>query len=432
MNLPSIALVQQLEEVLGDARPYNPENAEKIDELREQMLQAGFNAPFRGILQRTMEEARDLNEAEWADLKKQISQFRQMANLKKYGLARASVALSAHRLSGNFLRMGYSDIVEHSPLDGNHIRVLMEAGEEGILAYRKLMDRFEIMSDVGNCFQVKVRCGGETHSVQVEDKERIDFKVVRMFGVDAEVVDVKSSTRKRPIIASRGTRVSLVSAIVNYVARDVEAKFAAGEGGKLKEYNDFLRGKGLRPDVMVDRVKGHAELKGEMCAKGLMEKEGGKYSIGKELSSEIMKRRKEREEEVLNRSTMLLLSPMFRFYLSTPREKRKKENLYPGMVVTPTPAQMRIFTFLYELDPELPASAILRKKMEIEEKGVRIDHRKLAAGLLLRETKKGVGWIAEFLKMDTGEVGGSELVLKSIEKEGRGREFLKRIKDKKG
>ncbi len=432
MNLPSMALVQQLEEVLKESRPYNPENMEKIGELREQMLQAGFNAPFKGILQRTMDEAKDLDEAEWADLKKQISYFRQIANLKKYGLARASVALSAHRLSENFMKMGYSDIVEHSPLDGNHISLLMDTGNEGIFAYRTIMDRIDMMSDMSNCFSVKVKYGGETHNVQVEDKERIDYKIARMFGIEAEILDVKSTTRRKPIIASKGTRISLVAAIVNYVSLEVGDRLAGRETGRLKEYNDFLRGKKMLPDVLVDRVEGHQELKEEMCKEGLMEKKGGKYSIEGALASEIIKRRKERGAEILNRSTMLLLAPMFRFYLSTPREKRKKENLYPGMAVVPSNSQIRIFTFLYELDPELPASAILRKKMEIEEKGARIDHGKLAAGLLLAETKKGEKWIADFLKMDVEDVRGSQMVVKSLEKDGRGGDFLKRIKDKKG
>jgi hypothetical protein len=426
-----MALIQQLEDVLKDARPYNPENIGKIEEIRENMLQSGFNAPFKGIMQRSMDEARDLGEAEWADLKKQISYFRQVANLKKYSLARASVALSAHKLSDNFLRMGYSDIVEHGPLDGNHIRLLMETGNEGILAYRTLMDRFEMMSDSSNCFSVKVEYKGEKHTITIEDKERIDFKVARMFGIEAQVLDVKSSVKRRPIITSKGTRVSLVSSIVSYVSLDVERKLAANEKGKLKEYNDFLRGKGLRPDVLVDRVEGYLELKEEMRKLKLLGRENGKYVLDGAIASEIMRRRKERGGEILKRSTMLLLVPMFRFYLSSPKEKRRKENLYPGMVVSPTNSQIRIFTFLYELDEELPASAILRKKMEIEEKGARVDHMKLAAGLLLSETKKGEKWVADFLKMDVSEVRKSAIMFKSMEKDGRGGEFLKRIKDKK-
>lgn len=431
MNLPSMALVQQLEGVLKDARPYNPDNMGKIEEIRESMLQAGFNAPFKGIMQRSMDEARDLGEAEWADLKKQISYFRQVANLKKYSLARASVALSAHKLSENFLRMGYSDIVEHGPLDGNHIRILMETGNEGILAYRTLMDRFEMMSDASNCFSVKVEYKGERHTITIEDRERIDFKVARMFGIEAQVLDVKSSVKRRPIITSKGTRISLVSSIVNYVSLDIERKLASMEKGKLKEYNDFLRGKGLRPDVLVDKVEGYPELKEEMRKKGLLGRENGRYVLDGAVASEILRRRKERGAEILKRSTMLLLVPMFRFYLSAPKEKRRKENLYPGMVVTPSNSQIRLFTFLYELDEELPASAILRKKMEIEEKGARMDHKKLAAGLLLSETKKGEKWIADFLKMDVSEVKKSGAMFDSMGKEGRGGDFLKRIKDKK-
>jgi len=249
MNLPSMSLVQQLEDILKDARPFRKENEGRLEEVRERMVSAGFNAPFKGILQRTMEEAKDMDEAEWTDLKKQISYFKQIANLKKYSLARASVALSAHRLSGHFLEMGYADIVEHTPLDGNHIGVLMEAGAEGILAYRTIMDRLDMMSDVSRCFQVKVKIGGETHTVQVENKERIDYKVARMFGLEAVVTEVKPSLKRKPIIGSKGTRISLVAAIVNYISRNVEEELREKEGGKLKEYNEYMKGKGLRPEL---------------------------------------------------------------------------------------------------------------------------------------------------------------------------------------
>ncbi len=427
MNLPSMSLVQQLEDILKDARPFKSENIQRIGEVREGMLFAGFNAPFKGILQRTMEEAKDMDEAEWADLKKQVSYFKQIANLKKYSLARASIALSAHKLSQHFLEMGYADIVEHTPLDGNHIGVLMESGGEGILAYRTIMDRMDLMADVSRCFQVKVDSGGEIHTVQVEDKERIDYKVARMFGLEAVVKEVKPSLKRKLIIASKGTRISLVAAIVNYIAKTVVWELEEEEKGEIKKYNDYMRGKGLRPDVRVDQVEGYEELKKELAEKGLLSKNDGEYTMGKNLAAEIGKRKSERRNKILERSTMLLLAPMFKFYLTTPREQRKKSNLYPGMAVVPSNSQMRIFTFLYEADG-LPATTILRKKMEIEEMGVRIDNKKLGAALLLEEGGKDEKWVSEFLGMGLEEVKGSRMLLKSIEKEGKGGEFLKRVK----
>ncbi|MBD3398223.1 DUF530 domain-containing protein [Candidatus Micrarchaeota archaeon] len=428
MNLPSMSLVQQLEDVLKDARPFRKENEGKLEEVRERMITAGFNAPFKGILQKTMEEAKDMDEAEWTDLKKQISYFKQIANLKKYSLARASVALSAHRLSGHFLEMGYADIVEHTPLDGNHIGILMEAGAEGILAYRTIMDRMDMMADVSRCFQVKVKSGGETHTVQIEDKERIDYKVARMFGMEAVVTEVKPSLKRKPIIGSKGTRISLVAAIVNYISKNVEDGLLGKEQGKLREYNQYMRGKGLRPDVRIDQVEGYEEIKKELAKKGVLESKGGEYRMGKEMAKEIDQRKKERRDKILERSTMLLLSPMFKFYLTTPREQRKKSNLYPGMAVVPSNSQIRVFMFLHEADEGLPATSILRKKMEMEEMGVRVDNRKLAAAILLQESEKSPEWIAEFLGMSTGEVNASKVLLKSMEKEGKGGEFLKRIK----
>lgn len=429
MNLPSMALVYQLEDVLKDAKPFREENTEKLEGLRENMLQAGFSAPFKGILQRTMDEAKDMDEAEWADLKKQVSYFRQIANMKKYSLARASIALSAHRLSSHFMKMGYSDIVEHTPLDGNHISLLMGSGAEGILAYRTIMDRFEMMADMSSCFQVKVRSGGETHVVQVEEKERIDYKVARMFGLEAEVTEVKPSLKRKPLISSKGTRVSLVSAIVNYVAKNVDAELRDGESGELKRYNDFLRGSGLRPDVRMDQVEGYEELKVEMEKEKFLERKEGGHRLAGDLAAQVGTRKKQRQEKVLERSLILLLSPMFKFYLTTPREQRKKSNLYPGMVVVPSPNQIRIFTPLYEFDRELPAPTILRKKMEVEEMGVRLDSMKLGAALLLQESGKSEEWVAEFLKMGIDEVRGSRVLLKSLEKDGRGGDFLKRIKE---
>jgi len=428
MNLPSMALVQQLEDVLKDSRPYKKENAEKIEGLKEKMLNAGFNAPFKGILQRTMEEAQDLDENEWADLKKQISYFKQIANLKKYSLARASVALSAHKLSDHFLKMGYADIVEYTPLDGNHIAILMDSGSEGILAYRTIMDRFDLMADTTSCFQVKVKSGGESHTVQVDEKERIDYKIAQMFGLEAEVTEVKPSVRRKPLVASKGTRVSLVASVVNYLSKNIEDEMRNKETGKLKEYNDFLREKKLRPDVRMDQIENYDDLKAEMAKKGLLTKKEDKYIMDKELAKQINVRKKERGQKLLKQSTMLVLLPIFKFYMTTPRERRKKENLYPGLAVVPTSNQIRLFTFLYELDDEFPATGMLRKKMEIEEMGVRLDNNKLAAAIILEGSAKDEEWVADFLKMSKEEVRDSKVVLQSIEKSGKGADFLKRIK----
>jgi hypothetical protein len=181
--------------------------------------------------------------------------------------------------------------------------------------------------------------------------------------------------------------------------------------------------------VRIDQVENFQEIKDELVKEGVLSVTGDeKYVMDRGLAEGINARKKERRKRVLERSTMLVLTPMLRFYLTTPRETRKKENLYPGMAVVPTQSQARIFTFISEVDPDLPATAIVRKKMQLEESGVRIDNRKMAAAILLQETKKGEKWVAEFLRMDEAEVKASSVVLGSIGDGGRGAEFLKRVK----
>ncbi|MEM4272555.1 MAG: DUF530 family protein [Candidatus Bilamarchaeaceae archaeon] len=432
MNLPSLALVQQLEDVLSDARRFRRENIQKLEEIRGSMIEAGFNAPFSGILQRTMREAEELEEAEWVDLKKQVSYFREIANLKKYSLLRASIALSAHRLADHFLRMGYADIVEHAPLDGNHIGLLMSSGAEGILAYRTIMDRFEMMAEPSACYSVKVRSKGETHTLKMEDKERIDYQVAQMFGLEAEVLEIKPAIRRKAIISSKGTRVALVASVVDYVAKSVEAEMEMEEGEpgneRLREYNQFMRERGLRPDVRIDQVDDFKGIKDELVGKGVLSLNDGRYEMERGLAEKITLRKRERKKKVLERSTMLVLAPMFRFYLATSRETRKKENLYPGMAVVPTPSQARIFTFISEVDPDIPATAVIRKKMQLEESGMRMDSQRIAAAILLQETKKSSKWIADFLRMEEKDVLASKLMLSSIEEGGRGAEFLKQVR----
>lgn len=428
MNVPSLALVQQLEDVFKDVRPFKSSNTEKIEEIRESMLEAGFNAPFSGILQRTMTEAEGMEDEEWADLKKQVSYFKDIANLKKYSLVRASIALSAHRLAGHFLKMGYADIAEHTPLEGNHIGLLMDSGAEGIIAYRSMMDKFKSMSENVGCFSVKVRINGKLHTVKLESKERMDYQVARMFGLEAEIVETKPGVKKKPIISSKGTRIALISAVVNYVSKGVEREMAEEESGEVKKYNDFLRGQGLRPDVRIDMVEEFKEIKEELLKMGMLSCEDGAYAMKKELSAQIVKRKKERRAKVMERTTMLVLAPMLRFYLLTPRESRKKANLYPGMAVVPTNAQIRVFSFMEEIDKGFPATQMLRRKMGLEEQGVRMEGKKMAAAILLSESGKSEEWIAEFLRMTLNEVKNSKGALGSIEQGGRGAEFLQRIK----
>ncbi len=428
INLPSMAHVENANRLLGGARPFDEGNILKLEELKETMMDAGFSAPFKGLLKRTMDEAGELSEAEWADLKKQVGYFKYIANLKKLSLARVSIALDAHKVAKNFAEQGYSDIVDHTPLDGNHIGSLMQAGEEGIIAYREIMDRVELAAERKKCFSVRVKVHGESFTAQLENPDNIEMDIVRRYGLDAEIVAVRPSTRRVPIISSKGVRVALASAVVNYAAGEVGGWLEAEEKGEVKKYNSILRKHGIRPDARMDRVEGFGGVKKELEKAGFLKKKGGKLEMGKDLSVELMRRKKRRKQEVGKMASLLLLSPMFKFYLATSEEGRKRKNLYPSMAVKPGVEQAALFEELGRLEEGLPADRVLMKKLELEGKGLPINGKRLGAAVLVSESGKDAAWAAKYLGMPVKDVESAAKILEKIEKGGRGSEFLRKAR----
>ncbi len=424
-GIPSMAYVQKANEVLAGIGGYEPGKIAGLEELKRKMEDAGFGSPFRGLIQRTMEEAEELGEAEWADLRKQNAYFRYIANLKKYGMARVSIALDAHRVARGFARMGYDDIIGHLPLDGNHIRLLMDAGDDGIIAYRELMDRMDEASEKRGCFVAKVKVKGGTESVQIAEGENAELKVSRMFGVNAEIVSTRPGFRNVPIISAKGVRVSLVSAIAHYASGSVAGEM--GPGDEAGPYNAKLAEFGIRPDVRMDMVGGFEKEKAELERAGFMERKDGKYLLKGGIKAEIAARRKKRKAETLRRAALLLLSPIFKFYLMNNEEARKKENLYPSLAVTPGERHLMLFSYM---DAEgLPARLLLKKKMAVEGV-VPLAGKELAAALLAEDGKKDPEWVSAYMGMEKGKIEGARQVLLNYSKGKRGAEFVSRIRKK--
>lgn len=422
--LPSMAYVHKANELLGGITSYEEGNIPGLEALKERMSEAGFNSPFRGLVKRTVEEADELGEAEWADLKKQMGYFRYIANLKKYSLARVSIALDAHRVAKGFLRMGYSDIADHLPLDGNHIRLLMDAGDDGIIAYRELMEKVEQASERKGCFFAKVRFGGETETVQVAENENLELKVSRMFGVGAEVVSTRPGFKRVPIISSKGVRISLLSSIVHYAAKSVGRGLEDG-GGEAAGYNAVLRNFGIRPDVRMDMVEGFGEVKAELARRGFLVKRDGEYAMKEGLKKEITERRKRRREETMRRAALLLLSPIFKFYLSTNEEGRRKENLYPSLSVTPGEGQLMLFSMLE--GEGVPARPVLKRKLAMEG-SVPLGGKELGAAVLMDAGGKDARWVSGYIGIEESRARSAFEVLKNFKEGKRGAEFVRRIK----
>jgi len=422
--LPSMAYVQKANALLKGISAYDEENVGELEALKERMGESGFNSPFRGLVQKTVDEADELSEADWADLKKQMGYFRYIANLKKYSLARVSIALDAHRVAKGFLKMGYSDIANHLPLDGNHIRLLMDAGDDGIIAYRELSDKVEQASERKGCFIAKVKFNGETETVQVADNENLELKVSKMFGVGAEVVSTRPGFKRVPIISSKGVRISLLSSIVHYAAKSV-GRGMENAGGEVGEYNSILKNFGIRPDVRMDMVEGFAEVKAALVKRGFLARKDSEFMMKEGIKKEIMARRRKRREETQRRAALLLLSPIFKFYLTNNEEGRRKENLYPSLAVTPGENHLMLFSYIEE--EGVPARSMLKRKLGLEG-SVPLGGKELGAAVLLEGGGKDAKWVSGYIGIDEGKARGAFEVLKNFKEGKRGAEFVRRIK----
>ena len=124
----------------------------------------------------------------------------------------------------------------------------------------------------------------------------------------------------------------------------------------------------------------------------------------------------------------LLLSPIFKFYLLTSLQERKKNNLYYSLSVQPGESQIKIFKKLKEIDNSLKdADKLLSKKLELEGK-LTIQSKLIGAGLFRLETDKDSDWIASYLKISKEEVEKGYEYVKSYLNKGRGSDFLENLK----
>lgn len=244
-----------------------------------------------------------------------------------------------------------------------------------------------------------------------------------MFGVGAEVVSTRPGFKRVPIISSKGVRISLLASIVHYAAKSVGR--GMGSEGEVEEYNAALRNFGIRPDVRMDTVEGFVEVKAALAKKGFLLKKDGEYVMKESLKKEIMGRRKKRRVETERRAALLLLSPIFKFYLANNEEGRRKENLYPSLAVTPGENHLMLFSLLEE--EGVPACSILKKKLGMEG-SVPLGGKELGAAVLLDESGKDAKWVSGYIGMDEGKVRGAFEVFKNFKEGKRGAEFVKRIR----
>lgn len=219
-QIPSISLVHEAHDLFSQlSQGYKKENLQRIKELRERMIMHGFDAPFKAVLKRTYSEAEEDEEDNVADIKKQVDYFRQVAILKKGALRRSNVAIAAHLLAESFIKMGYGDIIDYLPFDGNYIDNLFKSGVSGVKVYRHLNDLIAKKGEVLPVYKVEVFFKGERFHIKVKNRSTLEEKVMQEFGPEGRIMDIKVGRKEYPIIKSKSIRIALISSIVSYLRK---------------------------------------------------------------------------------------------------------------------------------------------------------------------------------------------------------------------
>jgi len=403
--MPSYALIEHVSQRLDS----NPSVGE-LKEMKAEMIKRGFVNPFAHLGR--MPGEIDKKEAE--DVKKHIDYFMKMAISKKYSLVRAQAMIASEALKKSLGRTGYADLKQYLPANGDYIGMLIDNGSGAVRAYRELDSLF---SNTGHW--------EKRHFAEVEELGivyRIRGRKIEDFDLSETAKIKKTGTyRKRfPIIKSKIIRKIVCASVSSYVAELAIDQF---NKGRMKEYNDALKGLGIAPFSRMDHVEEMESEKRSLVKKGYLETDGEKFWTKKELSEEIFK-----TKEIMNKWTMknavaMLFTPIMRYYLLNGKSEREKLAMFPTLAANPSEEQLAIFANIRNIT-EIDAYSIIRRKLQFENV---MESKTLAAGLISIYGKKEIA--AKMTGMTESQVESAEAEVKIAIGGGKGNEFSKHLGD---
>jgi Zn-finger domain-containing protein len=435
----SLALVEkanlQMDEI-AQSGSFSKSNMEELIAMRDDMVTLGFNSPFSSILLATQRENEERCAEEMADIKKQITNIKYIARLKLFTLNRIRIAIAAHRVAFSFQKIGKTELIPFLPLGGDYIRLLALSGNNGILAYRTLMDAFSNkkseMEKVTVLVEFEKDGKKEKKEFSLSNNRGIKEKIRRIYGDKAKVLSAKKSPPCIPLIKSRAARVSLLSAIVFFASEKVRKQMEEEEreNKKLSLYGSIMRKHRLLPEMSIESVEGFEEAKKELEKEGLLTHDGIDWRMDEELREHIKFRDRRWKQLLFSHSSELLLSEILKFYITTGSAERQSDNLFPSLAVHPTEKQLGVLNFLKWTALELPnAAPIVSKKLEAEKIGLKIPPPSFGAAFFSLETGRDPAWCSRFFGVPESDVSYGITVLSSLK--GRGAEFLKLMKREK-
>ena len=375
-------------------------NIATIARIKEEMLSAGFNASYPEMMLATRKEF--LDEDAISDLPKQLREFREFANLKRYTLNRIRVALASHKILYNMMQRGTTyEMAEHLPYNGQYLYDMIYSGEPAVRAYNAMQ---AILSrrkeDNGGDYTVVLSVNGEKQTVKLQSDQNLGDRVKRIYGEGATVLSVTRRNNEPQLVRNRSTRVAVAAAYSKAAAKKVYIH-AEKMGPKMTEqhakYATVLAKYGLSSDARIDLLEKREALDDELYSKGLLTEENEVTKLDSEIIESISKKRKAHNNATIKEAEKLFADDVMHFFVSEPKRTRSSYPLFPGIS---TEVDDR-YSFLQVLDIDHPQK-IIDNKLKLEAM-VPMQSKQLGAALM-HLSGKSAEWCEEKFGIPANEI----------------------------
>jgi|GEM_PF-5566019 len=386
---------------LAKTKKIDDEVIKKLEEIKRKMLEFGFNAPFRAILQQTKSELVENSSIELVDQKKQNQYIRYLASFKKFTLNRVGVAYAASKLKKYLESTNYNFLIDFLPYGGEY--------KEKILDYYAL----EAYLYLQNIFR----------SIKYE------VKPSKLISIDK---NYKLFTKKSSLIKKHAAKVALFCAIANYAANKAknEVEILYNDDEEIKKYNDILKNFGFEKDVVLNFEK-YPPLKTALAQNGFFN-DKKRFVLSAEFEAKLNKKRNLKRNKTLLYASQTAFDLLFEYYLFTNEQIRQSSCPFYSVVAKPTLEQLAVFNEL-----KVPTSyvqspvEILEEKFDLEKKEIPLNQKLLGIGFLNFKKSLDPEFVYKKFSIKKEELEHATELIRKIYQEPKGQlsVFLESLKE---
>jgi len=404
-------------------------NLSSLSRIKDEMLDAGFNATFPELMVDIKAELSDDEIS--SDLPKQLRTLREFANLKKYTLNRVKIAIASHNIFLNMLQRGtVYEFASYLPYNGEYLYNLVFLGEPAIRAYNAVNILLSQKKEEKNGeYTVVISVDGNKQTLKLDSNINLGDRVKRVYGEGAVILSITKRKTEKPLVNGRSNRVAISAAYAQLAAKIVYSRLTGKPritNDKHKLYSSIISKYGLSPETRVDLIENRDELEDELYSKKLLSEIDQVKMLDPEVLSAIMKNRKKFNRETVKQAEQLLAEDVFYFFMNDSKKARTTYPLFKGI----SGEIDERFKFLGRVDVSNPMK-LVKEKIELEAL-VPTSSKELSAVILLNSGKSRE-WCIEKFKISSAELDEAKNkltpYLKSLSPQAK--EFLDLIKEKK-